>query len=193
MRIAGIAVILLLIAAAIFFYMRGETPVVDNVADQSKPETEQQALPVDETTAKAQAETKSETAPQSEGKQQPVTVKKAEPSAKTAQSPVGVAKPQVIMKKKAAPVKEAAQKPATGAKVATAPATPTPAPKIVLEAPSFDIVRVDENCGLLVAGRAAAGAIITVLSGEETVGAVNTNRRGEWVFLSSIANPTSLW
>lgn len=74
-------------------------------------------------------------------------------------------KPIIIKKKKK-------QTPASNAITAMSP-------------PSFDVVRVDENCGLLVAGRAEPTAQISVFSGEEKIGSVQANSRGEWVYISS--------
>lgn len=53
--------------------------------------------------------------------------------------------------------------------------------------PRFDVVRVDENCGLLVAGRAEPTALIKVIAGEIILGTVQADERGEWVFVSDEA------
>lgn len=50
-------------------------------------------------------------------------------------------------------------------------------------APSFDVVRVDKNCGILVAGRAEPTAIVTVYANKKELGSAFASRRGEWVFL----------
>ncbi len=50
--------------------------------------------------------------------------------------------------------------------------------------PSFDVVRVDENCGLLVAGRAEPTAIISIFANEVKLGEVESSSRGEWVFIA---------
>lgn len=87
--------------------------------------------------------------------------------------------------------------------VAEKPAAPMPAPIIVKKKnikrsatskqaggapmidPSFDVVRIDQNCGVLVAGRAAPAAQITVYANEKILGKAYASGRGEWVFVSS--------
>jgi hypothetical protein len=56
--------------------------------------------------------------------------------------------------------------------------------------PSFDVVRVDKNCSLLVAGRGVPASIVTVFVGEKAAGEVKTSTRGEWVFTPSKPLPT---
>jgi len=55
--------------------------------------------------------------------------------------------------------------------------------------PRFDVVRVDENCGLLVAGRAEPTAILKIFAGENVLGSVTADQRGDWVFVSDFALP----
>ncbi|MBE7637432.1 LysM peptidoglycan-binding domain-containing protein [Sneathiella sp. P13V-1] len=50
--------------------------------------------------------------------------------------------------------------------------------------PSFDVVRVDENCGLLVAGRAEPTSVVSIFANETKLGEAVTSSRGEWVFLA---------
>jgi len=49
--------------------------------------------------------------------------------------------------------------------------------------PGFDIVRVNPEGNAVIAGRAAPGAEVTVLDGEEVVGKVIADARGEWVLV----------
>lgn len=49
--------------------------------------------------------------------------------------------------------------------------------------PSFDIVRVEPSGETVIAGRAAPGAEVTVLDGDEALGTVTANESGEFVFL----------
>lgn len=77
----------------------------------------------------------------------------------------------------------------TGGLVATAPAPSAPsaarAPQSVPRSaePSFDIVRVNPDGNAVIAGRAPAGAEITVLDGDQVVGKVTADQRGEWVLV----------
>lgn len=49
--------------------------------------------------------------------------------------------------------------------------------------PSFDIVRVDPDGNAVIAGRAKPNTEVTILDGENEVGKVVSDERGEWVFL----------
>lgn len=62
-----------------------------------------------------------------------------------------------------------------------APAAVAPAPI----APQFDVVRVMPGGDAVIAGRAAPGAVVTVLDGNRLLGEVTADRRGEWVLLPS--------
>jgi LysM repeat protein len=50
-------------------------------------------------------------------------------------------------------------------------------------APSFDVVRIDPNGNMVMAGRAQPGAVVIILDGEKEIGRVTADSRGEWVFL----------
>lgn len=50
-------------------------------------------------------------------------------------------------------------------------------------APSFDVVRINPNGDAVIAGRAAPGAEVTVLEGEDVIGRVQADQRGEWVLV----------
>ena len=63
---------------------------------------------------------------------------------------------------------------------ASAPAAPeTPAP----EPPSFDVVRIDPAGDAVLAGRAEAGAMVTIFDGPRALGTVTADSHGEWVFV----------
>ncbi|MBL4740044.1 MAG: LysM peptidoglycan-binding domain-containing protein [Sneathiella sp.] len=55
--------------------------------------------------------------------------------------------------------------------------------------PRFDVVRVDENCGILVAGRAEPTAVLKIYASGNVLGSVIADQRGEWVFVSDTALP----
>nr|WP_246499454.1 LysM peptidoglycan-binding domain-containing protein [Azospirillum soli] len=67
---------------------------------------------------------------------------------------------------------------ATPAAVAPVPAQP-PAPS----GPRFDIVRVAPDGAAVIAGRATPGSSVTVRDGEQPLGSVKADGRGEWVLL----------
>lgn len=50
-------------------------------------------------------------------------------------------------------------------------------------APSFDVVRINPNGDAVIAGRAAPGAEVTVREGENVIGTVQADQRGEWVLV----------
>ena len=56
------------------------------------------------------------------------------------------------------------------------------APSRVAEA-SFDVVRVDPDGNAVMAGRAPAGSLVTVMDGKKELGRAQVDARGEWVFL----------
>ncbi len=47
--------------------------------------------------------------------------------------------------------------------------------------PAFDIVRISEDATAVIAGRAVPGSKVTVKRGDEVIGTVTANDRGEWV------------
>ncbi len=57
------------------------------------------------------------------------------------------------------------------------PATPS------LVTPTFDVVRVDREGNAVIAGRASPGSEVTVQAGEDIVGTVTADGRGEWVLV----------
>lgn len=50
-------------------------------------------------------------------------------------------------------------------------------------APSFDVVRVDENGNVVIAGRATPGCVIVVREGDVEIGRVKADAAGEWVLV----------
>ena len=53
----------------------------------------------------------------------------------------------------------------------------------LLEAPKFDVVRVDPEGNIVIAGRAQPNSVIEIISGKEQIGQVKADGRGEWVFV----------
>ena len=56
-------------------------------------------------------------------------------------------------------------------------------------APGFDVIRVTRDGRAVMAGRAAAGAEVTVSSGEKIIGKTFADRRGDWVLIPDLALP----
>ena len=50
-------------------------------------------------------------------------------------------------------------------------------------APSFDVVRIDPQGNMVMAGRAQPGATVIIMDGEREIGRVTADDRGEWVFI----------
>lgn len=84
------------------------------------------------------------------------------------------------------------QQPAAPAKPADAtqqqqqPPAESAAPETA-EAPSFDIVRIEQDGSAVLAGRAAPGATVTALLNGEALGEAVANERGEWVIVPDTA------
>src|SRR5262249_20670793 len=57
------------------------------------------------------------------------------------------------------------------------PQPPAPVP------PSFDVVKVGPTGTAVIAGRAEPGAKVTVRDGDQAIGEVTADRRGEWVLI----------
>lgn len=74
---------------------------------------------------------------------------------------------------------------------AAPPAHEVPRPPAPPEAirPTFDVVRVNRDGDVVMAGRAAPGAVVTVLDGSRIVGEATADARGEWVLLPSQPQP----
>lgn len=49
--------------------------------------------------------------------------------------------------------------------------------------PSFDVVRVDRKGNVVVAGKAPADCVVTVMDGDRVVGTATADRRGDWVIV----------
>lgn len=80
---------------------------------------------------------------------------------------------------------EAARVPAQAAAAATANPLPAPQPaaQAAPEPPRFDVARVGARGMLVTAGRAAPGAEVTLLEGNQELGRARADARGEWVIL----------
>lgn len=76
----------------------------------------------------------------------------------------------------------AAEPAATADTAAAPPSAPAAAPANGV-APSFDVVRIDRQGNVVMAGRAAPDAEVTIIDGERELGRVKADARGEWVFL----------
>jgi LysM repeat protein len=63
-----------------------------------------------------------------------------------------------------------------------APRPPSRAEKSGPVNPSFDVVRIDAQGNTVMAGRAAPGAVVTILDGTTEIGRVTADARGEWVY-----------
>lgn len=68
------------------------------------------------------------------------------------------------------------------------PAAPTPPPadSVAKVPPSFDVVRISRNCTSVFAGRAMAGSVVVVKTGQRELGRVTADSRGEWVLVPDL-------
>lgn len=154
MRVIGILVTLLVLAAgALFFFLSGEEKeTAEQTSPQKSPAPTVSKPDPAKKTVTAETETPKNQAPKS------VT----EEVGKTPTAD----KPKVVIK----PKTEESSQQAGLAKMTD---------------PAFDIVRVDENCGLLAAGTAEPTSMIQIYAGDKLLGKVQANRRGEWIFLTT--------
>ncbi|MHA1571098.1 MAG: LysM peptidoglycan-binding domain-containing protein, partial [Alphaproteobacteria bacterium] len=74
--------------------------------------------------------------------------------------------------------------PAASAVVAPEVVAPVPEPARSAEPPTFDVVRVDRSGQAVIAGRAERGCRVEIRDGEDLIGVVQADRRGEWVLVT---------
>ncbi|MCB8879363.1 LysM peptidoglycan-binding domain-containing protein [Acidisoma cellulosilytica] len=75
----------------------------------------------------------------------------------------------------------------------SAPLSSAPLPAVANPAaPSVDVVRVDKNGDLVMAGRAAPDEKLTVQNGDTTIGTVTADDDGQWVFLPDTTLPSGV-
>ncbi|MCG8493679.1 MAG: Ig-like domain-containing protein [Sneathiellales bacterium] len=154
MRVIGILVTLLVLAAgALFFFLDGEEK---ETAEKVTPKT-----PAAPATDQAKPAQKIVTGKADEPKVEPPKV-----ATEKAQEAASADKPEIVIKPKTGETSKASG-------------------LARMVDPAFDIVRVDENCGLLAAGTAEPTSMIQIFAGEKLLGKVQTNRRGEWIFLTT--------
>ena len=69
--------------------------------------------------------------------------------------------------------------------VPAAPVAPSP-DSVARMAPSFDVVRISRNCTSVFAGRAMAGSVVVVKTGQRELGRVTADTRGDWVLVPDL-------
>lgn len=79
--------------------------------------------------------------------------------------------------------------PAVSDDAAGQPEGEAPAAAAEPEAPEFDIVRVSPTGEAVIAGRAAPGSEVTVMSGDTPIGSAVADERGDWVVLPDTKLP----
>jgi nucleoid-associated protein YgaU len=90
--------------------------------------------------------------------------------------------PPAASQEKAAPAEqEAAEEEAAPADEPASPETATTPKQDRLAAPAFDLLRVEPDGSVLVAGKAGAGATVEVLSGETVLGKAEAGASGDFV------------
>lgn len=84
-----------------------------------------------------------------------------------------------------APAETAAVPTTTAPADGAAAPTSAPAEPAEPQRPSFDVVRVDSQGGMVIAGRAAPGSDVTVTGDGSAIGTAPADESGEWVLLPS--------
>ncbi|MEE8499042.1 MAG: hypothetical protein V3S27_00610, partial [Kiloniellales bacterium] len=158
-------VVLAVIAIIMLTEPEPQAPVTAQVALPAPPETGTPAA--EKPTEPAQAEATQPAAPAQPAAEPSAA---AVPETQVTQTPA----PQVAAKPKAAEA-EAPQ------------SEPPDAPAAVTEPvpPSFDVVRVERSGEAVIAGRAAPGSVVTVMSGARALGQVTADRNGQWALVLS--------
>lgn len=121
------------------------------------------------------------------------------PETAPAQEPQPGAEPELVTGPEPVPQPQTAAEPAAQPEPApqpgetqTAESAPAPAPSFsestgsaapAVIPPAFDVVRVAPTGDIVVAGRAAAGSIVTVYDDGRPIGQIKADGRGEWVML----------
>ena len=109
----------------------------------------------------------------------------AEPAAPATGDATGTAAAPATTTATTAPTTTAPAEPAAATGTATGTAAIAPIPPPPSDKPSFDVVRVDSQGGMVIAGRAEPGSEITVTSDGAVIGTATADDRGEWVLLPS--------
>ncbi|MCB8873649.1 Ig-like domain-containing protein [Acidisoma silvae] len=92
----------------------------------------------------------------------------------------------------AAPPASAPAKPAQSMAITAMPAPVQTPAAANAAAPSVDVVRVDKDGDLVMAGRAAPGEKLTIQNGDTTLGTVTADDDGQWVFLPEATLPAGV-
>jgi LysM repeat protein len=87
------------------------------------------------------------------------------------------------------PAQQAAAEPAPMAPKQELELKPELETKPTATRPSFDVVRINPEGDAVMAGRAAPGAKVEIFDGQNKIGEVVADQRGEWVFVPSAALP----
>ncbi len=164
MRVFGILVILLLLAGgALFFFLKGgETDKPATASKQSSPSSD----PVPKAATSSVGSDKAEATDKFDKTRSAASSSDEISSGTVADTTTPSAtKPVIVMKDPSSKKSDAGI--------------------AAMQAPNFDVVRVDRNCGLLVAGTAEPTARVHIYSDDEKLGTVQASRRGEWVFVSA--------
>jgi len=67
------------------------------------------------------------------------------------------------------------------------PPKPEPlTPELLAIRPTFDVVRIGSDCRAVMAGRSAPNALVTVYFGDDELGRINADPRGEWTLVPDL-------
>jgi nucleoid-associated protein YgaU len=85
-------------------------------------------------------------------------------------------------------VESQAVEPDSGPEASSGAAAPQPAPETAVE-PSFDVVRLEDDGSVMVAGRAGPNVEVALLLGDQVIGRSQANDLGEWLILPDAPLP----
>ncbi len=179
--IGGVGVAILVLALSLSFWLSSDDAADLPPVTATAPATPQPQIPVAPATPQPQ-----------------ISVAPATPQP---QIPVAPAAPQPESSQPATPQPRISVAPATPQLESSQPAQAPPAatgdagatvfqvvprvdpPESTAPSPEFDIVRIDREGNAVIAGRAAPGAVVTVLDADRQLGTVVADSRGEWVLV----------
>lgn len=184
-----IVLVVLALAAALIWFLRDDLgrraqPPQASMATMTQPQAPQSAAEQPKAPVLGQTQAP---APAAAPQQQAPTEAKTQTQTVTAPAASAPAQPQV---QATAPAGSGGQNQALppGA-TGSIPPPPKPeplTPALLAIRPSFDVVRIGSDCRAVMAGRAAPNALVTVYFGDDELGRINADPRGEWTLVPDL-------
>lgn len=114
------------------------------------------------------------------------------PQTQQPQTKPAPAQPKPMATKTPPPVQQAQAQQSQAHPPAANPAAPKPSAAAQPPAPSVDVVRLDQDGALVMAGRAQPGETLTIHSGLTMFGTTTADSDGQWIFLPDASLPSGV-